>query len=273
MINRVWRASLDLRFRYDGVRTVIDRRKHFGPLRIQKPFYPEDGACHTYILHPPGGIAGGDELNIRAEVKNKGAALLTTPASAKIYRSARSLSKVSNTLSLGDDSSLEWLPQDTVLFGGSRLEQATRINATSQSRFLVWEISSLGREASGDRYEDGELEQFLQINIDGLPRLIERQSWSAGDLILSSAWGLNGNTAFGSLYGFPADQEVLHHTRQILNKDGFNEMAATLVDDILVVRGIAMDAVRLRNTFVWVWSQLRQFIAWLQPSPPRIWAT
>ena len=273
MNNRVWQASLDLRFRSDGIRTVIDKKKHFGPLRIQKPFYPEDGACHTYILHPPGGTAGGDELDITVEVKNKGAALLTTPASAKIYRSARAISRVTNTLSLEDDSSLEWLPQDTVLFGGSRLAQATMINATSRSRFIVWEISSLGRQASGDYYEDGELEQSLRIDIDGIPRLIERQGWNAGDLILSSAWGLNSNTAFGSLYGFPADVEVLRHARDVINKDGFYEMAATLVDDILVIRGIAMDAVKLRSAFVRVWSQLRQFIARLQPSPPRIWAT
>ena len=273
MKSRSWRANLDLRFRYDGVRTIIDRRKHFGPLRIQKPFYPPDGACHAYILHPPGGLAGGDELEISVEVENKASVLITTPASSKFYRSKGPLTRVSNKLFVGDDCSLEWLPQDTVLFGGSHLAQSTVINATPQSRFLVWEISSIGRPASGDNYESGDLNQFFQIYIDGKPRLIERQRWSAGDSILSSAWGLNGKTAFGSLYGFPANVEILRYSREILNKDGFTQIAATLIDGILVIRGITMDAVELKNAFISIWCQLRRLIAQLHPSPPRIWAT
>ena len=65
---RGWQAAMDLHFNGSGARTVITRRRHVGPLRIQKPFYPGDGACHVYLLHPPGGLVGGDVLDVTVRV-------------------------------------------------------------------------------------------------------------------------------------------------------------------------------------------------------------
>src|SRR5689334_17836187 len=82
-----WRASLDLEFARSGVRTVLARRSHVGPLVVQRPFYPEGEVCHVYLVHPPGGVVGGDTLELRARVRDGAHALVTTPAATKFYRS------------------------------------------------------------------------------------------------------------------------------------------------------------------------------------------
>src|SRR6476620_3801730 len=82
-----WRAHLDLRFDRIGTRTRLARREHTGPLVVQKPMYPEgDEVCQCIVVHPPGGIAGGDRLRLAVDVAAGARAQLTTPGAAKWYR-------------------------------------------------------------------------------------------------------------------------------------------------------------------------------------------
>ncbi|HSP31384.1 MAG TPA: urease accessory protein UreD, partial [Halomonas sp.] len=85
---RHWAASLALTCaQRDGATRMVQARHH-GPLRVQRPFYPEgrDQACHVYVLHPPGGLVSGDALTINARVASGAHALLTTPAANKLYK-------------------------------------------------------------------------------------------------------------------------------------------------------------------------------------------
>ena len=149
-----WTAALDLQFERAKDRSIVSRCRHNGPLRVQKPFYPEDGVCHVYLLHPPGGVVGGDELSVSVRAGKGSAALITTPGATRVYRSAGPLSTIKYQLNVEAGASLEWLPQDSILYGGSRLSQEMEVRVASGSRFCGWDITSMGRPASGDHYSN-----------------------------------------------------------------------------------------------------------------------
>ena len=86
--DKSWQARLELSFQLSGGRTILARRQHVGPLIVQRPFYPEGPeVCHTYLLHPPAGIAAGDRIEAAVSVEEGAHVLLTTPGAAKWYRS------------------------------------------------------------------------------------------------------------------------------------------------------------------------------------------
>ena len=62
-----WDAALDLGFEARRGRTVLTRRERSGPLAVQNVLYPEGDAAHVVVLHPPGGMVGGDQLRIAFE--------------------------------------------------------------------------------------------------------------------------------------------------------------------------------------------------------------
>ena len=86
-IQQGWIAKLELNFSVSRSKTFLSKRKHIGPLTVQQPFYPEEGLCHLYLLHPPGGVVGGDQLSIVVKTDSDSGALITTPGATKIYRS------------------------------------------------------------------------------------------------------------------------------------------------------------------------------------------
>ena len=280
-----WRARLDLAFREieapgvggateAGRKTVLARREHAGPILVQRPFHPGDGACHVYLLHPPGGVARGDRIDVRVRAGPGARALLTTPAATKVYRSAER-SVLTQRLEVSAGASLEWLPQETILYGGSRVTVRTEVRLARAARFASWEIVALGRPASGDGYASGEARFGTDISVGGEPSLIERQRWRRGvgseDPVLRAAWGLAGRRVLAAFHAYPADDDVLDRARTLLPQ---NRMcAATLIDGLLVVRALADDASAARSRLVEVWSALRPLVTGLPPHPPRIWAT
>ncbi len=287
-----WRGALALRFAASGARTFVANRRHEGPFCIQQPFYPGDGACHVYLLHPPGGLAAGDELVLDAAVERGAASLLTTPASTKFYRSDGAPSVQTQTLRVAAGGSLEWLPLDTILFGGSRAAITTDVHLHGGSTFIGWEMTALGRPLSGDRYASGSLEQRTQIRLDGAPLLLERLRWQATDELLRAPWGLAGFDVLGALYAYPCDTALLARARELLGAavpsiDEMHSAAAsersvrarqrrcgvTLLGNLLVVRCLERRPEALRTTFEALWAELRQPALGRKPSAPRIWKT
>ncbi len=268
-----WRAHLRLSFAHDGARTVISERTHEGPLYVQRPFYPEGAVCHTYILHPPAGMVGGDRLETNVRVGAGASALITTPASAKVYRSVGPAAEIRQYLTVEANGTFEWLPQDTILFGGSNAMMETDVQLADSARFMGWELLSLGRPLSGDRYRTGELRQRTLIQVANAPRLIERQDWDAGDALLQEAWGLGGRSVLAAFYIYPAGTELLEQARHCTAAAGYECFAATLLDDLLVVRALGEDATAMRETMAALWLQMRQPALGRPGCAPRIWAT
>ena len=151
-----WHAELELAYgRFaDCTRPVL--RRHQGPLRVQKHLYAEGPqVCQHIIVHPPGGIAGGDQLNISASVGEQAWAQLTSPGAAKWYR-ANGPAYQQLTLQVAAGATLEWLPQESIVYCGAQAQLETRIELQGDARLCYWDMVALGRPASGERFDSGE---------------------------------------------------------------------------------------------------------------------
>ena len=126
-----------------------------GPLTVQRPFHPEGAPCHLYLLHPPGGVVGGDEIDLRVGIADGAHALLTTPGATKFYRSIGPQSRVRQSFSVAADARLEWLPQDNILFPGANLALDSEFHLQQGARLLAWETLALGRPVIGERFVQG----------------------------------------------------------------------------------------------------------------------
>ena len=116
-LNEGWNAKLHLNFIEKNKKTILNQRIHQGPLQVQKVFYPEDnGAGHVYLLHPPGGVVGGDNLDIKIEVNPNAKVLLTTPAACKFYRSAGATACQKQSIKVAAHGVLEWFPLENIFF-------------------------------------------------------------------------------------------------------------------------------------------------------------
>jgi urease accessory protein len=270
-----WRGRLALGLERRGTRTVVASREHVGPLVVQRPFYPEsDGTCHLYLLHPPGGVVGGDRLETEVEVARGGAALVTTPAATKLYRSAGPLSLVSNQLTVQSGAALEWLPQETIAFGGSRTRLTTRVALEPDAVFLGWEVSCLGRPASGDGFASGELDQRFELTLAGRPLLVDRLHTEGGGSLQRGAWGWGGRTVYGCFVATGTPAGAVEAIRAALPPGRPGELlAVTRVGGVLVLRFLGHGAERARACLGVAWSLAREAVLGKPACAPRIWAT
>lgn len=270
-----WRAELALGFsEYDG-RTTLSQRTHSGPLRVQRPFYPELQVCHVYILHPPGGIVGGDTLQIQLRAGERAQVLVTTPAANKFYRSKNGMSaRLHQSLTVEAGASLEWFPQESIVFDGAWVDSTTRVTLARDAHFMGWEITSLGRRAAQEVYTHGEYRQNFEIWREGRPLWIERACVPGSGAMLNGAWGLAGFSVTGSFVcntkNSSAAQCVRDAVAQIITNDSFS---ATHRDEVLICRYLGHSAEQARHYFTRAWEVLRPLVLERTACAPRIWAT
>lgn len=267
---RGWTARLELDFARRGDATFLARRAHVGPLLVQRPFFPEPGACHVYVVHPPGGIVGGDDLTIAVRASEGSHALLTTPAATKFYRCNGARAQQRQRLAV-QSATLEWLPQETIFYREAKARSETIVDLSADSRFIGWEIPCLGLPARGESFDRGQLRLGMEVWIDGVPRFIDRLQIDGEHRARSAGWGLAGFEAIGTLLAYPATNDMLTLVRELAFEDV--ETAATLVDGVLVYRCLGGQAEAVKRAFVAVWSKLRPLMLHRPPVPPRIWAT
>jgi urease accessory protein len=248
-----WRASLSLGFEWVGNKTVLAERRSEGPLVVQKPLYPDGpGRCHAIVVHPPGGIAGGDELVLDVRTGSKADALLTTPGAAKWYRSAGAWAR--QTLSFEVEGSLEWLPRETIVFDGALADLRCNVNLAAGARYIGWEVACLGRFARG------RLRTETRIAQRGRMLFVEKGEIEGGGRLMRSRAGLGGRTVFGTLVA--TSNERVEKARSIEN------IAVTHLPGLLIARYLGDSSEEALHAFTRLWKVLR-------PSAvePRIWST
>lgn len=270
-----WQAELDLHFERSGARTVLARRRHVGPLQVQRPFYPEGAdTCHVYLLHPPGGVVGGDQLRIGINVAAGAQALLTIPAAGKWYRSAGRLATLDQHMNVAADAALEWLPQESIVFDGAHVATSTRVELADTAKFLGWELLCLGRPAAAELFTQGALRQRFEVWRNGAPLWIEGSRFCGGAPVLTAAWGLRGHSVTGTLVCTSTDPQLVTQVREAwATLSDHALLSATQLDAVVVCRYLGDDAEQARACFVAAWTVLRPAVLGRTACPPRIWAT
>jgi urease accessory protein len=257
-----WKADLALGFSCRNYKSLLTEKRSDGPLVVQKPLYPEgDAVCHAIVVHPPGGIAGGDELNLNVRTDSQSAALLTTPGSAKWYRSAGAWAK--QRLAFEVNGILEWLPRETIVFDGAQASLESRIELGYQAGYIGWEILCLGRAGSGERFSKGQIRIATEIYRIGKPVLVERGRIDGGGAIMSSPAGLADHSVVATFIAAGNVEAV----------SGHKAVATTLLPGVLVGRYLGDSSEEAMEAFTQLWKAVRPAIAGREAVKPRIWST
>ncbi|ASP46817.1 urease accessory protein UreD [Cognaticolwellia beringensis] len=281
--NRQWVASLTLGFgahSNSNSNTSITRMniaRHYGPLRVQRPFYPEgpEGCCHVYILHPPGGLVSGDALNIDVNVTENAHTLLTTPAANKLYKADSNgvAWSQSTNLKVADGAILEWLPQETLAFDGSVGVQNFNIELAENAKCLGWEILCLGRPASELPFASGHLEQRFQLSRNDRPLWLERQALDPKHSRFNGKWGQGGTTVHATLWtvGLNDPMEAITALREHITAT--EHWAVTFRRGVLLLRYLGDERNQVWDLFQQARDILRPRLTGHQATVPRIWLT
>ena len=270
-----WQARLALGFADDAGTTRLLERAHFGPLRVQKPLYPEGGAvCHAIVVHPPGGVVGGDQLAITARVGPAAHAFLTTPGAAKWYKANGKVSRQRVQIEVGAGAALEWMPQESIFFDQACVELEQDVTLAADANYIGCDILCLGRRASGESFGSGKITQRTQIRRGGKLLWWEQGGLAGGSVMLRSALGLNGHTVCATLIavGAPLPAALLDSLRA-LPLAGGAAFGVTQMKSVLLARFLGHDSEAARHAMLAVWCRLRPHMLGREAVVPRIWTT
>ncbi len=269
-----WDASLELAYERRGERTVLARRAHRGPLRVQRDLYPEGPSpCHTLVVHPPGGVAGGDRLALSARLDADAHALLTTPGAGKWYRGHGRWASQALRFTVEDGAALEWLPQETIAFDGALAELSCRVELAPQASYLGWEVLCLGRQASGERFVSGELRLGTELWRGEACLYRERGRLRGGDALLASPVGLGGASVCATLVAVSPRLPALSLAELRAVDERGGRAGVTRLPHVLVARWLGDSSERARHYLTSLWSLLRPALLARPATSPRIWAT
>lgn len=274
-----WHAQLDLDYALEAGRCVA-RFKHEGPLRILQSLYPQGpGICHNVLVHPPGGLVGGDTLDLRIRVGPGAHGLITTPGATRFYRSTGERAVQRTQIDLQAGARLEWLPLEALCFSGCQAENQLRISLAPGAELIGWDVTALGLPQSEQPFKSG---RFLQhIEVPGL--WLERAQLDATDeRLLNSPLGLAGRRCLATLFFISGTaierqrrEDWLEQTRASMADHGLATSAGVTSphEQVMVLRAVAPLVEPAMDLLRHIWTVWRRCAWQMQAPPPRIWST
>jgi urease accessory protein len=278
-MSRGWHGHLTLDYRRSAARTVV-HDEHNGPLRVLQSLYPEgDAICHNVLVHPPGGVVGGDVLAIDVNVQAGGHALVTTPGATRFYRSLGDPALQALTARVADGARFEWLPLETILYPDTLAENRMRFELAPGAEMMGWDVLALGLPASNQPYDRGRYTQSIELpgvwlergHIDGHDtRLLQSPLGWAGHSVLATMWFAGGSP-------LPAAQReaLLDTAREACSADPLRPTAGCTSPhaEVVVLRALAHRVEPAMHLLVEVWRRWRKTAWALAGTPPRVWRT
>ena len=298
-----WQGHLQLDYSTRNGRTIaLDR--HHGPLRVLQRLYPEgDAVCHQVLIHPPGGIVGGDVVALAATLSPGSHALITTPGATRFYRSAGPLAVQQVQATVASGARLEWLPLETIAYNRCQVENRLQFNLAPGAQMMGWDVLALGLPAAEQPFVDGSYLQ--QLSLPGV--WLERGRISGTDrLLLDSPLGLAGHSVLATLWladgvaqadaqtpgqtpgqmpgqtpaqtpglGRERTEALIDAARALITSSALPATAgvSATAESLLVLRALGHRVEPVMALLQAVWGAWRQLHWGLPPCPPRVWRT
>ena len=272
-----WKATLRLDYSREGGRSVA-RFAHDGPLRILQSLWPEgDAVCHNVLVHPPGGLVGGDTLQVDVRAAEGSHGLVTTPGASRFYRSEGATALQDVWLRVDAGARLEWLPLEALYYSGCRAENRLRMELAPGAELLGWDIAALGLPQAGQPFARGSVLQHLELAGSWL----DRGRIAAEDhRLLDGPLGLAGHRCLASLFfcagtdiGRARREALLDAARAVIEPHALARTAGATAPgpQVVVVRVLAPlvePALQLLKAVRRAW---RPLLWELPPDEPRGW--
>jgi urease accessory protein len=273
-----WRADLKLDYTLESQRTVV-RYLHQGPLRILQSLYPEgDQICHNVLVHPPGGLVGGDTLDIQVTVAEGAHGLVSTPGATRFYKSGGHPALQQVVAHGADNAKLEWLPLEAIAYNDCEATNRAIFNLAPSAELITWDVTALGLPSSDMAFTQGHFQQHLEIpgvwlergNIRG-----EDTRW------LNSPLGLAGSKCLASLVfasGSAIDSDrttqALEAAREVIESHPLRLQAGITCahPQVIVLRVMSPLVEPTMDLLKKVWAVWRHTLWALPSTPPRIWS-
>jgi urease accessory protein len=273
-----WRAELKLDYTLESQRTVV-RYEHQGPLRVLKSLYPEGNAiCHNVLVHPPGGLVGGDTLDIQVNVASGAHGLVSTPGATRFYKSGGHPALQQVVAHVADHARLEWLPLEAIAYNDCEATNRAVFHLAPSAELIAWDVTALGLPSSDQAFTQGHFQQHLEI-----PGVwLERGNIQGHDARwLNSPLGLAGHKCFASLVfasGSPIAPEraerALEAARLVMEAHPLRLQAGITCahPQLLVLRVMSPLVEPSMDLLKQVWATWRHTLWALPSEAPRIWS-
>ena len=267
-----WQAMLELSLQKINGKTCLLPQQRLGPLTVQRPFYPEGDVCHVYVLHPPGGVVGGDRLKLAINARPGSHGLITTPGASKFYRSAGNTAQLHQHFNVAEDAMLEFLPLESIYYPATELSSKISVSLHATAKFAAWEIHCFGLPVNNEDFTAGNVLLNTAVTVDG--RLLLHDKLKIDSFELGRASGLRGNSVYGSfvVYSQMISATLLETLRSVQAESGIAGVSC-VEPGLLVARYLGDSTEHAQNYFRKLWQILRPAALGLDACAPRIWNT
>ncbi|MCX5727331.1 MAG: urease accessory protein UreD [Nitrospirae bacterium] len=177
------RGALSYEFERAGPRTVLSRSSCTSPWHHFPPSYLDDSGCaYSWLVNPSGGLVGGDHVSVEAQLHAHTHVLMTSPSANRVYRSLSEPALQEIRLSVGPGARLEWVPEVTIPFAGSRFRQSIHVDLAPGATVVLWDAMASGRVAMRERWAFADVENEIRIRTPRGGSVVERYRLVPGRL-------------------------------------------------------------------------------------------